>query len=366
MENPLQYFAELSDPRVEGRSDHLLEEILLITIAAVLSGADSWNEIEDYGKAKQEWLGSFLRLPEGIPSHDTFNRVFSLLDPAELETCFLGWVSSIAQMTAGEVVAIDGKSLRGTREGGKKTLVHMVSAWANSNNLVLGQQRVDEKSNEITAIPKLLKVLELSGTIVTIDAMGCQKSIAQQILDKKADYVLAVKENQLHLLEDVRDSFKMLPPETAVEEVDCGHGRVEIRRCSVVGDLSLVGQAADWPGLQTLVRIEAERYHKIDGKTEREIRYYISSMRPEASRLNSAIRQHWGIENKLHWVLDVAFREDASRKRAGNAAQNFSRITRIALNLLKHNKTSKLGMKGKRLKAGWDNNYLLQLLGVVL
>lgn len=208
MENPLQYFAELSDPRVEGRSDHLLEEILLITIAAVLSGADSWNEIEDYGKAKQEWLGSFLRLPQGIPSHDTFNRVFSLLDPAELETCFLGWVSSIAQMTAGEVVAIDGKSLRGTREGGKKTLVHMVSAWANSNNLVLGQQRVDEKSNEITAIPKLLKVLELSGTIVTIDAMGCQKSIAQQILDKQADYVLAVKENQLHLLEDMRDSFK--------------------------------------------------------------------------------------------------------------------------------------------------------------
>ena len=246
MENPLQYFAELSDPRVEGRSDHLLEEILLITIAAVLSGADSWNEIEDYGKAKQDWLSSFLRLPGGIPSHDTFNRVFSLQDPAELETCFLGWVSSIAQRTAGEVVAIDGKSLRGTREGGKKTLVHMVSAWANSNNLVLGQQKVDEKSNEIAAIPKLLKALELSGTIVTIDAIG------------------------------------------------------------------------------------------------------------------------WGIENKLHWVLDVAFREDASRKRAGNAAQNFSRITRIALNLLKQNKTSKLGMKGKRLKAGWDNNYLLQLLGVVV
>ena len=366
MENPLEYFAELKDPRVEGRSDHLLEEILLITIAAVLSGADSWNEIEDYGKAKRDWLGSFLRLPGGIPSHDTFNRVFSLLDPAELETCFLHWVSSIAQMTAGEVVAIDGKSLRGTREGGKKALVHMVSAWANSNNLVLGQQRVDEKSNEITAIPKLLKVLELSGTIVTIDAMGCQKSIAQQILDKEADYILAVKENQLHLLEDMRDSFKMLPPQTTVEDIDCGHGRVETRRCSVLGELSLVDQAADWLGLQSLVRIEAERYHKASGKTEREIRYYISSLRPEATRINSAIRQHWGIENKLHWVLDVAFREDASRKRAGNAAQNFSRITRIALNLLKQNKTSKLGMKGKRLKAGWDNHYLLRLLGIQL
>jgi predicted transposase YbfD/YdcC len=337
MENPLQYFAELSDPRVEGRREHLLEEILLMTIAAVLSGADSWNEIEDYGHAKQEWLASFLSLPSGIPSHDTFNRVFSLLDPAE--------------------------SLRGTR-GGNKTLVHMVSAWANSNNLVLGQQRVEEKSNEITAIPKLLKVLELSGTIVTIDAMGCQKSIAQQILDKQADYILAVKENQLHLLEDMRDSFKMLPPETVVTELDCGHGRMETRRCSALGDLSLVEQAPDWPALQSLVRIEAERYHKATGKTERETRYYISSLRPEAARLNSAIRQHWGIENKLHWTLDVAFREDASRKRAGNAAQNFSRITRIALNLLKQNKTSKLGMKGKRLKAGWDNDYLLHLLGV--
>jgi predicted transposase YbfD/YdcC len=220
--------------------------------------------------------------------------------------------------------------------------------------------------NDESAGKRQSKVLELSGTIVTIDAMGCQKSIAQQILDKEADYVLAVKENQLHLLEDVRDSFKMLPPETAVEELDCGHGRVETRRCSVVGDLSLVDQAANWPGLQTLVRIEAERYHKANGKTEREIRYYISSLRPEAARLNSAIRQHWGIENKLHWVLDVAFREDASRKRAGNAAQNFSRITHIALNLLKNNKTSKLGMKGKRLKASWDNNYLLQILGVVL
>ena len=364
MENPLKYFSELSDPRVEGRREHLLEEILLITIAAVLSGADSWNEIEDYGHAKEEWLASFLSLPGGIPSHDTFNRVFSLLDPAELETCFFAWVSSIAKLTAGEVVAIDGKSLRGTSEGGKKTLVHMVSAWANANNLVLAQRKVDEKSNEITAIPKLLQALELRGTIVTIDAMGCQRSIAGQIVGKQADYILAVKENQPHLLEDMRDSFKMLPPETVAEEVDCGHGRVETRKCSVLGDLSLVEQAADWPQLTTLVRIQAERYHKATGKTERESRYYITSLPPDAARLNSAIRQHWGIENKLHWVLDVAFHEDDSRKRAGNAAQNFSLISRIALNLLKQNKTSQLGTKSKRLKAGWDNDYLLHLLGV--
>jgi len=364
MENPLKYFAELRDPRVERTREHLLEEILLITIAAVLSGADSWNEIEGYGRAKREWLGSFLSLPGGIPSQDTFNRVFSLLDPVEVEKCFFAWVSSIARLTAGEVVAIDGKSLRGTRENGKKTLLHMVSAWANSNNLVLGQQRVDEKSNEITAIPKLLSVLELSGTVVTIDAMGCQRSIARQIVEKNADYILAVKENQPHLLEDIRDSFQMLTPETVVEEVDCGHGRVEIRTCSTLGDLSLVDQAADWPQLTTLVRIEAERYHKASGKTERETRYYISSLEPEAGPINVDIRQHWGIENKLRWVLDVAFGEDGSRKRAGHAAQNFSVITRIALNLLKQNKTSKLGTKGKRLKAGWDNDYLLSLLGI--
>jgi predicted transposase YbfD/YdcC len=364
MENPLKYFSELRDPRVERTKEHLLEEILLITIAAVLSGADSWNEIEDYAHAKHEWLKSFVGLPGGIPSHDTFNRVFSLLDPAELEKSFLGWVRSMAKLTAGEVVAIDGKSLRGTGQSDKRAIVHMVSAWANTNNLVLGQQRVDDKSNEITAIPKLLSVLELSGTVVTIDAMGCQKTIAQKIVDKQADYILAVKENQPHLLEDIRDSFKMLPCDSVVEQIDCGHGRVETRRCWTLGDLSLVEQAPQWPQLKTLVRIQAERYHKATGKTEREVRYYISSLGPAAAQLNSNIRQHWSIENKLHWVLDVAFGEDASRKRTGNAAHNFALINRIALNLLKQNKTSKLGMKGKRLKAGWDNDYLLKILGI--
>ena len=364
MENPLKYFSQMRDPRVERTREHLLEEILLLTIAAVLSGANSWNEIEDYAHAKQEWLQGFLRLPGGIPSHDTFNRVFSLLDPAELDNSFLSWVRSMAKPTAGEVVAIDGKALRGSGAGGKKAIVHMVSAWANTNNLVLGQQRVDEKSNEITAIPKLLRALELQGAIITIDGMGCRKGIALQILDKQADYILAVKENQLHLLEDIRDSFQMLPSDARATQLDCGHGRVETRTCSALGDLSLVEQAGDWPGLQSLVRIQAERYHRATGKTEREIRYYISSLRPEAARLSAAVRQHLGIENKLHWVLDMAFGEDASRKRAGNAAQNFSLILRIALNLLKHNQTSRLGMKGKRLKAGWDNHYLLQVLGI--
>jgi predicted transposase YbfD/YdcC len=364
MENPLKYFAELRDPRVERNREHLLEEILLIAIAAVLSGAESWNDIADYGEAKLEWLKTFLSLPSGIPSHDTFNRVFAALDPEEMEKGFVAWVSSIARLTAGAVVAIDGKALRGTRETGKKTLVHMVSAWAESNGLVLAQRKVDEKSNEMTAIPKLLDALELAGTVVTIDAMGCQREIAGRIVEKKADYVLAVKGNQGLLSEQVKDSFLLLESDAVAEEIDCGHGRVERRRCSVITDLSLIEKAAEWTSLQGLVRIEAERYHKVSGKTEREIRYYITSLRPAAAHLNHVIRQHWGIENKLHWVLDVGFGEDLSRKRAGHAAQNFSILNRIALNLLKQDKSSQRGIKGKRLKAAWDQPYLLKLLGI--
>ena len=362
MDSPLKYFAELRDPRVERTREHLREEILLITIAAILSGANGWNEIEDYANSKLEWLQSFLTLPGGIPSHDTFNRVFSALDPEELEKGFVAWVSAIARLTAGEVVAIDGKALRGTCEPGKKAIVHLVSAWANSDSLVLAQRRVDEKSNEIKAIPKLLDALELSGTVVTIDAMGCQKSIAGKITAKKADYILAVKKNQGQLHEEVRDSFRMLACDAVAEEIDCGHGRVERRTCSVIADLSLIEKASEWSSLQGLVRIEAERYHKTTGKTESETRYYITRLQPDAARLNRAIRQHGGIENKLHWVLDVGFGEDLDRKRAGHAAQNFSVPNRIALNLLKQDKTSKRGIHGKRLKAGWDNDYLLQLL----
>jgi len=364
MDNPLKYFAELKDPRVERNRDHLLEEILLIAIAAVLSGAESWNDMEDYGQSKKDWLKTFLGLPGGIPSHDTFNRVFTALDSEALERGFVAWVSSIARLTAGEVVAIDGKTLCGTRQPGQKAVVHMVSAWASANGLVLGQRKVDDKSNEITAIPKLLDALELSGTVVTIDAMGCQKAIAEKIVDKKADYILAVKDNQGHLLEEVKDSFRMLAADAVAEEVDCGHGRVERRTCAVIADTSLVEQAAQWPALRGLVRIQAERYHKVSGKSEREIRYYITSLKPDAVRLNAAIRQHWGIENKLHWALDVSFGEDQSRKRAGNSARNFSLLNRIALNMLRRETSSKRGIKGKRLKAGWDHDYLLKLLGI--
>jgi predicted transposase YbfD/YdcC len=262
------------------------------------------------------------------------------------------------------VVAIDGKTLCGTREAGKKALVHMVSAWASANNLVLAQRKVDEKSNEITAIPKLLNALELAGTVVTVDAMGCQREIASLIIEKKADYVLAVKGNQGLLAEQVRESFLLLNSDAVSEEFDCDHGRVEQRRCSVIADLSMVDKAAEWASLQGLVRIESERYHKATGKTEREVRYYITSLKPDAARLNSVIRQHWGIENKLHWVLDVGFGEDLDRKRAGHAAQNFSLLNRIALNMLKQETTFKRGIKGKRLKAAWNHPYLLKLLGI--
>ena len=364
MDTPLKYFAELTDPRVERNREHLLEEILLIAIAAVLSGAESWNDIADYGEDKQEWLKTFLSLPSGIPSHDTFNRVFAALDPAEMEKGFATWVSSIARLTAGEVVAIDGKTLCGTRETGKKKLVHMVSAWAEGNGLVLAQRKVDEKSNEITAIPKLLDALELAGAVVTIDAMGCQREIATRIIEKKADYVLAVKDNQGLLAEQVRDSFLLLNADAVAEEVDCGHGRVEQRRCSVIADLSMIEKSSEWASLRGLVRIQSQRYHKVTGKIEREIRYYITSLNPDAARLNRVIRQHWGIENKLHWVLDVGFGEDLDRKRAGHSAQNFSLLNRIALNLLKQETTFKRGIKGKRLKAAWNHPYLLKLLGI--
>ena len=367
MDNPLKYFAELRDPRVERNREHLLEEVLLIAIAAVLSGAESWNDIADYGEAKLSWLQTFLTLPSGIPSHDTFNRVFAALDPEQLEKGFVAWVGSIAKLTAGSVVAIDGKSLCGTRETGKKAIVHMVSAWAEGNGLVLAQRKVEEKSNEITAIPKLLETLELSGTVVTIDAMGCQKSVAEKIVQKKADYILAVKQNQGNLLGGIKDSFQMLRTDAVAEQIDCGHGRVETRRCSVIADLSLVEKAAEWPSLQGLVRIEAERHHpprRATGKTESQTRYYITSLQPDAARLNRAIRQHWGIENKLHWVLDVGFGEDLSRKRAGHSAHNFSLLNRIALNILKQDKSSNRGIKGKRLNVAWDHPYLLKLLGI--
>ncbi len=338
----------------------------MIALAAVLSGVESWNDIAAYGEDKLEWLQRFLTLPSHIPPHDSFNRVFAALDAEEMEKGFADWVSSLAKLTAGEVAAIDGRPLCGTREAGKKQLAHMVSGWAEGNGLVLGQRKMDERSNEITAIPKLLAALELTGTVVTIDAMGCRREIAKRIIAKKAGYVLAVKDNQGLPAKQARGSFLLLEPDAAAEKIDCGHGRVEQRRCSLIADLRMIEKAAEWASLQGLVRIQSERYHKVPGKIEREIRYYIASLRPGAVRLNTVSRQHRGIENKLHRALDAGFSEDLDRKPAGHAAQNFSILNRIALNLLKQGKTSKRGIKGKHLKTPWNHPCLRKLLGTLI
>lgn len=356
------YISLMEDPRIDRKKLHQLEDIVFITIAAVLSGAESWNEIELFGKQKKPWLSTFLALPNGIPSHDTFNRFFSILDPLEFESCFRNWVDSLAKVYAGDIVAIDGKTIRGSRGKGVHSAAHLVSAWSKHNQLIIGQIQVDQKSNEITAIPVLLEKLLLEGSIITIDAMGCQKEIARKIRSKRADYVLAVKENQGELLDDILDSFKMLPVDQTVSDLDFGHGRIETRVCSVISDLSLIEKPHLWKSLSTIIRIESHRHIKSTGITQSQTRYYISSLEAKAEVFQQAIRSHWSIENNLHWSLDVVFNEDANRKRARNAAFNFSLVNRVALSLLKKDQM-KIGLKAKRLLAGWDNEYLLSVLG---
>lgn len=363
MQSPNDFFSSLTDPRMERCKLHKLSDILFITIAACLSGAEDWEEIQEYGEAKQDWLKTFLELPHGIPSHDTFNRLFAALDPVELERCFVTWIQSVARISQGQIISIDGKRLCGSGEHGKKSIVHMVSAWSSANNMVLGQRKVDDKSNEITAIPALLDALMLKECIVTIDAMGCQKDIAEKIISKGADYILALKGNQEHLSDDVQEAFEHDKAASSCVELDMGHGRIEKRTCHVIGDVSRVCKAGEWKGLQSLVKIESERYHKSNGDTQKEVRYYISSLEADAIKINAAIRAHWAIENQLHWTLDVAFGEDKSHKRAGYAAQNFSLINKVALNILKNEKSKKhRSMKVKRHRAGWDNDYVFQLL----
>jgi len=360
--NFLLYFSEMKDPRVERTKRHLLNDILFITIAAVLSGAETWNDIADYGKSKIKWLSTILQLPEGVPSHDTFNRVFAAIDAEEFEKIFIKWIKSIQQTSNNEIVSIDGKTLRGSKVSGSKYVTHIVSAWADKNNLILGQIEVEEKSNEITAIPKLLDVLMLEGTTVTIDAMGTQTKIAKKIVSKGADYILAVKGNQGELFEDIIDSFKVIKNFDTHKDTDFGHGRIETRKCSIITDLSLVPSAIKWKGIKSIVCIERERYFKKTSKEEKEKSYYIST-HDKAEIIANGVRKHWGIENKVHWVLDVIFNEDYSRKRAGNAAKNFSNINRMALNILR-NDDKKISIRRKRHLAGWENEYMAKLLKI--
>lgn len=356
------FFSSITDPRVQRTQKHSLESILFITLCAVICGAESWNEVEDYGNAKIDWLKKFLHLPNGIPSHDTFNRVISMLDPKELNDSFIRWTKSIAELSDGEVVAIDGKCMRGSSDDGTGSYTHLVSAWASENNILLGQEKVDGKSNEITAIPRLLRILNLKGCIVTIDAMGCQREIARTVIKGGADYIFALKGNQPEMNERVAGSFTYIKPSSVHVMENTSHGRIEKRTCSVITNLENILDKDKWAGLKSLIRIESWVKDIKKGTVSKETRYYISSLESDAQYINYSIRNHWSVENQLHWTLDVAFGDDASRKQRANAAQNFSILCRIGLNMVKNSRISSMGVKGHRKRAGWDDDFLLYIL----
>lgn len=375
----VEHFKDLPDPRVNRTKDHDLIDVMVIAVCALLCAAESFNDMEDFGLAKQDWFKTFLTLRNGIPSHDTFNRVFAALDPKEFLNCFLKWTQSVREVIPQEIVALDGKALR-RAVNGDQSVKYVVSAWAEGNGLVLGQLKVTEKSNEITALPELIRVLELSGCIVTIDAMGCQKKIAKEIKEADAEYVLALKGNQEKVHEEVKsfldatlEEKNRKRPKGAVvskevkglakfQTIEKDHGRIETRTYYQSDCLDWFADLGKWEGLKTVGFVEATR--EVGGKTTVERRYYLSSLPLGVESFARAVRGHWGVENKLHWVLDVCFGEDKSRARAGYAAENLATLRRLALNLLKGEKTKRRGIRGKMLNASWDHPYLLKLLGV--
>ena len=375
MEKPVtatieEHFGNITDPRVERTKLHKLIDILVIAICAVICGCDSWEDIATFGEAKQEWFATYLELPNCIPSHDTFNRVFGRLNPDEFRSSFMAWIRAASELIGGQVIALDGKVLRRSHDRGiGKGAIDMVSAWACENRLVLGQVKVDEKSNEITAIPQLLKALEISGCIVTIDAMGCQTEIAKTIVEEEGDYVLALKENQGNLFEDVQKLFADLEHDhyrayvyDYQKTVNSGHGRIEIRECWTISDPDILCHLRgfeNWEKLQTVSRIRSQRWIGDDKTCED--RFYIASILG-AKRVLGSVRSHWGIENGLHWTIDLAFDEDRCRVRKDHGPENFAILRHIALNLLKQEQTCKRSIKGKRLMAGWREDYLINVL----
>lgn len=365
----MENFRALEDPRVERTKLHKLIDIITIAICAVICGADSWVDIETYGKSKKEWFKQFLELPNGIPSHDTVSRVFAQLDPEQFQKCFRTWIQSISKVTEGEVIAIDGKTLRHSYDkGANKGAIHMVSAWATSQKLVLGQVKVNEKSNEITAIPELIKVLSLNGCIVTIDAMGCQREIVKTIVEQGGDYVITLKKNQGSLYERVEELFTQAVmakyqgfTHSDYRYRDAGHNRKEIRYYSVLNHIkSQVDPDDKWSNLKSVGRVDYVR--TVDGIAKMSTRYFISSLVHDAAAFGQIVRSHWKIENSLHWRLDVQFEEDNSRIRKEHAPENFAVLRHIAHNVFNQDKSSKTGMKNKRLKAGWDDQYLGKVL----
>ena len=364
------HFGDMPEPRVEGRCEHRLVEIIILAICGVLCGANSWSEIEQYGRAKEQFLRQFLKLEHGIPSHDTFGRVFSLLNAQAFQERFARWVEQVFVVTRGQVIAIDGKMARRSADSTiGKDAIHLVSGWASENGLLLGQRKVDDKSNEITAVPELLHLLYVSGCIVTIDAMGCQTDIAQTIIDQQADYVLALKANHGQLYHDVVDwfewalsrDFKGIAP-SYHQTINKGHGRIEIRRCWAIADplaFEHIRHFDGWAGLQSIVMVQRQR--RLAQHSQAETVYYISSLPADAKRLLAATRSHWSVENTCHWTLDVIFREDDPRARLGDSAENLAVLRHVALNLLKHH-PAKLSLNRKRFQAALDESFLLELL----
>ena len=358
---------EIKDPRIERKKLHL-KNILVIAVCAIC-GADNWEDIAEFGEAKREWFATFLELENGIASHDTFRRVFILLDNIELKTLFVDWISSAVSLSKGSLVSIDGKNLCGSKEPikGKKAL-NVVSAWASEQSIVLGEVKCEEKSNEITAIPELLKLLNIAGCIVTIDAIGCQKEIVKEIVEKRADYVIALKGNQGALHKNIKDyldwaeriGFKEISYDYC-RTLEKGHGRIEERRCWVTEEIGWLEEKDDWKNLKSVIMVEARR--EVIGKEKTvERRYFISSRAANAEEALRCVRGHWAIENQLHWCLDIGFREDDCRVREAKSAENLATLRHIGINLLKQEKSCKRGIEGKRKKAGWDENYLLKVL----
>lgn len=365
------HFAQVPDPRVDRTKDHQLLDILVIAICAILCGANDWVGIATFGTSRLAWFRTFLELANGIPSHDTFGRVFARLDPEAFAQAFLNWTQAIRDVLQAEVIAIDGKTLRRSHDKGLgKGAIDMVSAWATANHLVLGQRKTAEKSNEITAIPELLRVLDVAGCIVTIDAMGCQTKIVETIVERGGDYIIAVKANQPRLYDDLQTMFRDAHAtqfrdiaHDFHQTVEKDHGRIETRRCWTIAEpryLTYLNTPQVWKHLRTVVMVEAER--QLGATSTLETRYFIASLENNAPLALSAVREHWGIENQVHWVLDIAFREDDSRVRKEHGPENFAVLRHIALNLLKQDTATKLGTQNKRLKAAWDQDYLLALL----
>lgn len=365
--NLLDYLRLVPEPRMERTRRHELPELLFIALAAVICGAEHWTHMEEFGKSNRSWLETFLGLPHGIPSHDTFGRVFAALDPDGLEAALKAFVCDFAGDCAGKQIAIDGKTLRRSFDrAAEKNAIHMVTAWVYENHAAFGQIKVDDKSNEITAIPQLLRLLDLNGATITIDAMGCQKEIAKQIVEGGGDYVLALKGNQSTLEEEVSEFFDdvlVRGLDASLEthtRIDKGHGRLEERTVFLSRDVQWLRDIDKWKGLSAVVAVQSKR--TISGETTTERRHYICSKNASAEDLGEYIRNHWSVENELHWTLDVGFHEDLCRVRVQNAAENLARIRRVALSILKQDKNAKLGIQGKRLKAAWDKRYLLKLL----